>query len=51
VSEKIVVPISFRAGEQEISRERIIWRIAAIQTKKMRADEEFEKFKSKYLLR
>lgn len=51
LSEKIVVPIPFRAGTQEVSKMQVVQRLSEIAAKKARTDEEFEQFKSKHFLR
>jgi hypothetical protein len=49
LSDKIIVPIPFRTGEQEVSGMQVVQRIAEIEAKKSRTDEAFEQFKSKLL--
>lgn len=46
--DKIVVPIPFRAGTQEVSRERVVQRLLEIEIQKERTDAEFEDFKLKF---
>lgn len=45
---KIIVPIPFRSGEQEVSSMQVVRRIADIEAKKSRTDAAFEQFKRKF---
>lgn len=49
MTNKIIVPIPFRAGEQEVSRDRVVQRVLEIERQKERTDAEFEDFKLKYV--
>jgi hypothetical protein len=51
LNEHIVVPVPFRAGTQTVTRLQAVRRIAEIKAQRERTDEQFEKFKDKFLLR